>query len=91
MRMMRCKVCSKIEEKEKLLVPKFEFFVKHAWLRKCITIQREIIIVAYFLNSTNAHVKKEKLYATIGFDIIFAQIVNVGKAEKNIYVQFIAM
>jgi hypothetical protein len=58
-------------------------------LRKCITIQCEV--AAYFLNSINAHVKNEKLYATIGFDIIFVQIVNVGKAEKNKYVQFIAI
>jgi hypothetical protein len=83
MRMMRCKACSKIEGKEKLLVPNFDFLVKHAWLRKCITIQREVIIATYFLNSTNAHVKNEKLYVTIGFDIIFAQIVMVGKVEKK--------
>lgn len=91
MRMMRCKVCSKIEGREKLLVPKIDFLVKHAWLKKCITIQREVIIVAYFLNFINAHVKNEKLYATLGFDIIFVQIVNVGKAKKNKYVQFIAI
>jgi len=56
-----------------------------------ITIQHEVIIAAYFLNSTNAHVKNEKLYATIRFDIKFAQIVNVRKAKKNKYVQSIAI
>lgn len=80
---MRCKVCSKIEGRENLLVPKFDFLIKHAWLKKCITIQREVIIAAYFLNSTNAHVKNEKLYATIGFDINFAQIVNERPKRIN--------
>jgi hypothetical protein len=34
MRMVRCKICSKIKEKKKLLVPKFYSLIKHARLRK---------------------------------------------------------
>ncbi len=70
-------------KKKKILVSKFDFLIKHAWLKKCITIQREVIIVACILNYINAHVKNEKLYTTIGFDIIFVQIVNVGKAKNK--------
>ncbi len=90
MRMMK-KFAPRLKEEKNYWFQNFDFLVKHAWLKKCITIQCEVIIVAYFLNSTNAHVKNEKLYATIGFDIIFAQTINVGKVEKEIYVQFIAI
>jgi hypothetical protein len=42
------------------------------------------------VNLTNAHVKNGKLYATIGGDTIFSQVVNARKVEKK-YVQFIAI
>jgi len=35
MRMVRCKVCSTVEGREKLLVPKLDFLVKHFGLTKC--------------------------------------------------------
>jgi hypothetical protein len=42
------------------------------------------------VNPTNARVKNEKLYATIGGDTILSQVVNARKVEKK-YVQFIAI
>jgi hypothetical protein len=38
MRMVRCRVCSKINNRKKLLTPKLDSFIKHSGLNKCINI-----------------------------------------------------
>jgi hypothetical protein len=40
MKMVRCKVCSKINNKDKLSMLKLDSFIKHSCLNKCISISR---------------------------------------------------
>jgi len=73
-------ICSKIESR-KLLVPKLDSLFKHLRVKKCIVARPRVKVSAYFSNPTNAHVKNEKLYASIGQDKIVAQVANVRKVE----------
>jgi hypothetical protein len=43
--------------------------------------KRRVAIGAYFSNPTNAHVKNEKLYASIRQDKIVTQVANARKVE----------
>jgi hypothetical protein len=44
MKMVRCKVCSKIEGIDKLVVPKFDYFIKHSNLGKCSVARHGMVI-----------------------------------------------
>jgi hypothetical protein len=59
--MARCMVCSKIEGKNKLLIPKLDFFIKHSSLRRCSFARCGVTIFAYYVNPNNAHMKNEKM------------------------------
>jgi hypothetical protein len=50
-------------------------------VKKCIVARPRVIVSAYFSNPTNAHVKNEKLYASIGQDKIVTQVANARKVE----------
>lgn len=69
-RMVKCKVCSKIEGKDKLLVLKLDYFIKHLSLTKCNVAQPRVINGAYYVNLNNAHVKNEKQYVCTRCDMI---------------------
>jgi len=82
MKMMRCKVCSKIQGIDKLLVPKLDFFIKHSSLKKCNVARLGMVISAYYVNPKNAHVKNKKIYASIWCDMIINLVEKVRKVEK---------
>jgi len=42
--MVRCKICTDIEGKEKFLVPKLNSLIKHFGMRKCIEARPRIVI-----------------------------------------------
>jgi len=46
----------------KLLVPKFDFLIKHSSLRNFNVVKNGKAIDPYYVNLNNAHVKNEKLY-----------------------------
>lgn len=73
-------VCSKIESR-KLLVPKLDSLIKHLRVKKCIVARPRVVVSAYYSNPTNAHVKNEKLYASIGQDKIVTQVTNARKVK----------
>ncbi len=81
MKMVRCKVCSKIEGIDKLLVPKFDSFIKHSSLGKCSVARPRMVIGAYYV-TLNAHVKNKKIYASIWCGMIINLVEKVGKVEK---------
>jgi hypothetical protein len=80
--MVRCKVCSKIEGIDKLLVPKFDYFVKHSSLGNCNVARLGMVIGAYYVNLNNAHVKNKKIYASIWCDMIINLVEKVEKVKK---------
>lgn len=58
MKMVKCKVYIDNKGREKLLVLKLDYLIKHFELSKCI---RE-----YFVSPSNVHVKNENIYGSIG-------------------------
>jgi len=61
-RQVRCKVCTDVEGREKLLVPKLDSLWKHAGRRKAATSFGKIKAGEFYFLSTNAHVRNEKIY-----------------------------
>jgi hypothetical protein len=90
MMIVRCKVCSKIEGENKLLVPKFDSFIKHSSLKKCIVVKPRMVVGAYYVNPNNARVKNEKLYISIRHDTSTSKARKAKKKKKK-YVQFVAI
>jgi len=82
MKTVRCKVCSKIEGIDKLLVPKLDSFIKNSSLEKCGVVRPGMVIDAYYVNLNNAHVKNKKIYAFIWCGMIINLVEKVRKVEK---------
>jgi hypothetical protein len=62
MKIARCKVCSKIEAKYKLLVPRLDSFIKHSNLRKCDIAKLGVIVGMYYVKPHYVHVKNDIVY-----------------------------
>lgn len=71
-RQVHCKICTEVEGKEKLLVPKLEFLWKHCGRRKATNSFGKVESGQYYFLSNNAHVKNEKIY--------FARLGNSGES-----------
>lgn len=73
-RQVRCKICTEVDGRDKLLVPKIDSLWKHASRRRALATHGKLQAGQfYFLVSGNAHVKNEKIY--------FAKL---GRAECSI-------
>jgi hypothetical protein len=87
--MVRCKIYSIIERRDKLLVPKLDYLVKRLGSKKCIVAKNGIVVGEYFTCPTIQHIKNERLYGYIGQNTIATQVANQGKAKQNTkYLQF---
>jgi len=76
---VKCKVCTKIDGKEKLLAPKLDNLWKHNGKRKALgTISRVFKVGEYDMNKDSVHVKSERLYCSIKKDTIANQICHVA-------------
>jgi len=92
MKLVHCNVCSQIEGREIFFMPRLDFSMKHFGLSKCTKAKRGVVIGQFFSCPTNQHVKNEKLFTFVGYDIIIVQVANQGKVEKKRkYVQFVAI
>lgn len=65
-------------------MPKLDLLIKHSSLRKSLVVRPRIAIKEYSLSPSNAHVKNEKVYATIGQFNVIDQLHNGGKVGKKI-------
>jgi hypothetical protein len=72
---------SKIEGKDKLLVPKFDSLIKHSSFKNRNVAR--VVIGAYYVNLNNAHVKNENLYISTWHDTIVDLVEKVRKSEKT--------
>jgi hypothetical protein len=59
--MVKCQVCSKVEGRDKLLVPKLDSLIKHSRMQKCTIVKPRVTIGQYSICPSNSHVKNEKL------------------------------
>jgi hypothetical protein len=76
MRMVRCKIYSIIERRDKLLVPKLDYLMKHLGSKKCIMAKNGIVVGEYFTCPTIQRMKNEKLYGSISQNKIATQVAN---------------
>jgi len=83
MQMVRCKVYSIVEGREKLLVPKLDSLVKHYGLKKCIVAKLGFVVGQFYSCPINTHVKNEKLVTSIGCNTILVQFHNEGNVERK--------
>ncbi len=91
MHMVKCRVCFKVQRRDKLLVPKLDSLIKHSRMRKCTIAKLGVARGQYFICPTNSHVKNDKLFTTRGLDTIVVQRENGGKVEGKKYIQFVAI
>lgn len=82
---MRCNVCSKIQGRNKLLIPKFDHLIKHLNLKKFSVVKLGVAISAYYVKPNNAHVKNEKFYASTMRDMIVDLIEKVEKTKEEFF------
>jgi hypothetical protein len=82
---MRCNVCSKIQGRNKLLVPKFDHLIKHLNFKKFRVARLGLAISAYYVKPNNAHLKNEKLYASTRRDMIVDLIEKVEKTKEDFF------
>lgn len=62
MRMVRCKVCSNIERRDKLLFLKLDYLIKHVDWKKWSVVRLGGTIGPNNVNPNNAHVKTKVVY-----------------------------
>jgi hypothetical protein len=78
-----CKICTNVEWREKLLVPKLDGFYNHSGRRKCKHAKPGLKVGEYYTSLHNQHAKNECIYGIIGLDSILEQVLNVKKAKKR--------
>lgn len=64
MTQVRCRIHSKVQKKEKALVPKFDGLQKHASHRKTTFTRSWAVVGQYYISNTSQHAKNEWQYAT---------------------------
>lgn len=74
MKMVGCKVCSIVERKEKLLVPKLDYLVKHFRMKRWIITKLKVVIKEWYVCKINTHVRNEHLFSSTWCDIVLAQL-----------------
>ncbi len=81
--MARYKAYSKIEGRDKLLVPKFDSLIKHSSFKNHNVVRPRVVIRAYYVKPNNPHVKNENLYIFTWHDTIVNLVEKVRKLEKT--------
>lgn len=84
---VKCSICSVVEGRDKLLIPKIDGLWKHAGRRKAakdmLVNGKKIKAGQHYFIQTNAHVKNEKLYASRPRDGVRKQVVAQSTLERK--------
>lgn len=87
--MVHCKIYTKLDGKEKLLVPKFDSLQKHACRWKCKIVILGLTMSQYFMFMNIYHAKNECLWANKGQNAIVEMVIvsseGIGKKCKFIF------
>jgi len=78
--MVQCKVCSTIEQREKLFVPKLDGLKIHNGRRMCKVARLGKVLGKSYISLDNQCVQNEKIYAITGHDGIQLQVEKHSKA-----------
>ncbi len=82
-KMVRCKVCSTIERREKLFVPKLDRLKKHSGKRMCKVAWLNKALGKSYISLDSQHVQNEKIYAIIRHVGIQLQDEKHNKVQKK--------
>ncbi len=74
---VQCKVCIWIQSRNKLLVPKFDYLLKHASHHKVLVFMPRVLFYKKTFMKNNIHVANEKFYFAKGLETILQQIIHV--------------
>jgi hypothetical protein len=89
---VQCKVCSFVERREKLLVPKIDSLWKHAGRRKALCDSAKVKKGKYYYLGHNQHIKNEGIYyARAGESILDKIAAGLTQERKKKMVQFRTM
>jgi hypothetical protein len=80
---VRCKVCSEVEGREKLLVPKIDSFWKHVGKRRALTSIGTVKQGDHYFLTTNQHVRNERVYFSRVGDTIAQRVVQGAIQEHQ--------
>jgi hypothetical protein len=75
MKMMKCTICTNIEGRDELLMPKLNS-IKHSTLNKCVITILGIVVKEYYANPINVHVKNQRLYCFTKHECVAIMLVN---------------
>ena len=86
---VRCRICTAVEGREKLLIPKIDSLWKHAGRRRALVNVEKVKKGNFYFLSTNVHVKNERIYFSRGGDTVLQQVAQgVVQERKRKEVQF---
>lgn len=86
---VRCKICSDVEGREKLLVPKLDSLYKHAGRRKALVDIGKVRRGEYYYLGSNQHVKNERVFFAKGGETVITKVLaGVTKERRLKAVQF---
>jgi hypothetical protein len=77
---IRCKVCSKVEGRNNLLIPKLDFLLKHSGKRKATFVILGVKVREFYKNKKCAHAKNQVLFTQILTNYILQLVINQGLA-----------
>jgi hypothetical protein len=86
---VRCRFCSEVEGREKLLVPKIDGLWKYAEHRRALITFGSVKKGEHYFLATNQHVKNERRYfARVGDPIALQVARGAVKERKRKLIQF---
>jgi hypothetical protein len=80
---VRCKICTDVEGREKLLVPKIDSLMKHAGRRRAAVDMGKVKRGEYFYLGNNQYVKNERVYFAKGGPIVIMKLMAGGTKERH--------
>jgi hypothetical protein len=83
---VHCKICTDVEGRKKLLVPKIDSLIKHAGRRKAIADMGKMKHGEYFYLGKNQHVKNERVYFAKGGQTIVMKVLAGVTKERRLKV-----
>ncbi len=89
---VRCTICSKVEGRKKLLIPKLDYLLKHLGRRKTTFAMPKVKVGEFYENKKCAYAKKQVLFAQILVNFVLQLVIYQGLASnKRKFVQFIVI
>jgi hypothetical protein len=81
--MVCCKICSLVENKNKLLNPKLDGLQKHVGKKKALVFRPRVLVGDYYISNDSQHQRNERVHANQVPNSIVDLVVHGRKVEKR--------